>query len=99
MTLTETRPADTPDDLAAPPVEHGVAAVIATGEHKRLGLLFARGEPSDGGYVVMSGTIALVPLRSGVAGEVNVVEERQVRLAEAVVLADQRDLPQIVAIR
>lgn len=43
MTLTETRPADTPDDLAAPPVEHGVAAVIATGEHKRLGLLFAAG--------------------------------------------------------
>lgn len=43
MTLTETRPAGSPDDLAAPPVEHGVAAVIASGEHKRLGLLFALG--------------------------------------------------------
>jgi CRP-like cAMP-binding protein len=27
-------------------------------------LLFARGEPSDGGYVVMSGTIELIPFRA-----------------------------------
>lgn len=30
-------------------------------------LLFARGEPSDGGYVVMSGTIALTPRRASEA--------------------------------
>ncbi|HEX4978566.1 MAG TPA: cbb3-type cytochrome c oxidase subunit I [Acidimicrobiales bacterium] len=43
MTLTETRPAETPGGVDAPPVEHGVAALVATGEHKRLGLLFAAG--------------------------------------------------------
>lgn len=28
-------------------------------------LLFSRGEPSDGGYVVMAGTLALIPRRPG----------------------------------
>lgn len=44
MTLTDTRPATgaaAPADTAAAPVEHGVSAWIGTGDHKRLGLLFA----------------------------------------------------------
>ena len=59
--------------LAAAPVfelfgRDALRLLCFAGERRLLGegdLLFARGEPSDGGYVVMSGTIALVPLRSG----------------------------------
>ncbi|KQQ12105.1 cyclic nucleotide-binding protein [Methylobacterium sp. Leaf123] len=59
--------------LAAAPVfelfgRDALRLLSFAGERRLLGkgeLLFARGEPSDGGYVVMSGTIALVPARSG----------------------------------
>lgn len=43
MTLTETRPAPTSASTAPSPVERGPLAWIATGDHKRLGLLFAVG--------------------------------------------------------
>lgn len=45
MTLTDTRPAAgaaaPPDEVRASPVEHGFTAWIGTGDHKRLGLMFA----------------------------------------------------------
>src|SRR5688500_10983324 len=45
MTLTDTRPAAgaaaPTDETPASPVEHGVGAWIGTGDHKRLGLMFA----------------------------------------------------------
>ncbi|HEX7167136.1 MAG TPA: cbb3-type cytochrome c oxidase subunit I [Acidimicrobiales bacterium] len=43
MTLTETRPSETTDDVVAVPVERGAAAWAVTGDHKRLGLMFAAG--------------------------------------------------------
>ena len=53
MTLTETRPPDTADPVA-PPVERGFDAVLATGDHKRLGLRFA----ALGLLATLAGTLA-----------------------------------------
>lgn len=86
--------------LAAAPVfelfeRDALRLLCFAGDRRLLGegeLLFARGEPSDGGYVVMSGTVELTPTlpdvapvtvsRSGVIGR-NALFRSAARPAEA----------------